>query len=133
MQPDPVFLKVSEVLELHDEAIRRFGGSPGIRDLGLIESAVLAPQQTFGGSYLYQTLEEMGAAYLFGHVVNHGFLDGNKRVGLAACDTFLLMNGRTLTLADGGQVSEVVLAVATSECDFPTLVAIVKEAVKPSL
>src|SRR5262245_23925314 len=78
--------------------IERYGGDPGIRDIGLIESAVMMPQQTFGGKLLHPTIAAMAAAYLFHLCANHGFVDGNKRTALAAALVFLDANGRRLKL-----------------------------------
>jgi death-on-curing protein len=90
---EPIFLTLSQVLRLHKRQIERFGGADGIRDVGLIESAIAQPRQGFGGEYVHQTLAEMAAAYLFYLVKNHGFVDGNKRVGMAASLAFLKING----------------------------------------
>ena len=89
---EPKFLTLDEVLALHADQVERYGGALGVRDVGLLESAVAAPQATFGGSFLHPTLEEMAGAYLFHLVQNHPFVDGNKRVGLAAAIAFLGLN-----------------------------------------
>jgi len=88
----PRFLSVEDVLALHADTIHHEGGSPGLRDPGLLESAVLMPQQRFGGEYLHPGLGEMAAAYLFHLVANHPFLDGNKRTGVLAALVFLVAN-----------------------------------------
>lgn len=90
---DVVFLTVEQVIGLHRRSIDRYGGSHGLRDPGLLESAVLSPQQTFGGEYLYQDIESMAGALWHSLVMNHPFVDGNKRIGLRAADVFLLLNG----------------------------------------
>lgn len=90
---DPFFLSLDEVVELHGDQIRLFGGTPGIRDLAALESAVSTPAATFGGAFLHQDLFEMAAAYAFHIAQNQPFLDGNKRAGLNACLVFLLLNG----------------------------------------
>lgn len=87
-----VFLDVADGLEIHGLQIERFGGSPGLRDAGLLQSAVAQPQATFGDDYLHRDLSEM-AAYLFHLVGNHPFVDGNKRVGLASALVCLDLNG----------------------------------------
>ena len=76
MSPD--FLTLDEVLEIHRDQIERYGGAAGIRDLGLLQSALAQPSATFGGQYLHADLHEMAAAYLYHLVQNHPFLDGNK-------------------------------------------------------
>jgi death-on-curing protein len=83
------FLTVSEVLKLHELQLNRYGGSTGVRDLGLLESAVSQAQAGFGGVYLHEDLAAMAAAYLFSLVKNHPFVDGNKRAGLATALAFL--------------------------------------------
>ncbi len=89
----PVFLSLDEVIEIHQDMIERYGGSAGIRDMGLLQSAVAVPQASFGGEFLHTDLFEMAAAYLFHIVQNHPFIDGNKRVGSAAAMVFLELNG----------------------------------------
>ncbi len=90
---DPLFLTLDEILSLHEDQIRSYGGSGGIRDTGLLESAMGSAAATFGGEFLHHTLFEMAAAYLFGICRNHPFVDGNKRTAVAAALTFLEMNG----------------------------------------
>lgn len=90
------FLTVSQVLFIHDQMVKRFGGSHGIRDTGLIESAVARPQATFGGSYLYISLFEKAAALLQSLLKNHPFIDGNKRTALTSAGLFLKKNGYEL-------------------------------------
>jgi death-on-curing protein len=89
----PEFLELDDVLALHAESIRRFGGSAGLRDAGMLESALAMPRASMFEQLLHPTLHEQAAAYLFHLVKNHPFVDGNKRTGLAAALTFLGMNG----------------------------------------
>lgn len=92
--PDQCFhLTVDIVVEIHAEAIARFGGSDGIRESALLESAVAAPQAGYGGQSVYADLIEVAGAYLFYLCRNHPFVDGNKRVALGACLVFLRLNG----------------------------------------
>lgn len=107
----PRFLGLEQVLAIHDDQIERYGGSSGIRDRGLLESALAMPQSGFGGQYFHQDLHEMAAAYLFHIVKNHPFLDGNKRAGAAAALVFLELNGLRVPVADDKLVATV-LAVA---------------------
>jgi death-on-curing protein len=86
-------LTVEDVLDIHDLHLQRYGGSAGLRDRALLESAVAQAAVSFGGQFLHSDLAEMAAAYLFSLVKNHAFVDGNKRVGLAAALTFLDLNG----------------------------------------
>jgi death-on-curing protein len=89
----PISLDLEDVLALHDLHLQRYGGSAGIRDRGLLESAVAQAKVSFGGDYLHADLAAMTAAYLVSIVKNHPFVDGNKRAGLASALTFLDLNG----------------------------------------
>lgn len=108
---DITFLTLEEVIAIHEEVIRRYGGTPGIRDRGLLESAINMPQASFAETFLHEDLQGMAAAYLFHLVANHPFIDGNKRVGAAAADVFLGMNGWQLA-ADQNMYADFVLDVA---------------------
>ena len=109
--PTPKFLSLDEVLELHADQISSFGGTPGVRDEGLLESALAQPQATFGGQFLHPTISEQAAAYLYHIAMNHPFIDGNKRTAFAVTDTFLRLNGCALNLTDDG-VYDLVMRVA---------------------
>lgn len=108
---DPSFLTLDEVLALHADQVERYGGAPGVRDLGLLESALAAPRATFGGGLLHPTLPEMAAAYLFHLVRNHPFVDGNERAGLASAIAFLGLNDLWLE-ADPDALVVLVVGVA---------------------
>src|SRR3954449_9624860 len=86
-------LTLDEVLELHRLVLESSGGSPRIRDMGALESALAQTRMTFGGAELYPSIPEKAAALGFSLVMNHPFVDGNKRIGHAALETFLLLNG----------------------------------------
>jgi len=86
-------LTLSEVLELHRQVMEQSGGLLGIRDLGALESALAQPRMTFGGVDLYPTLIEKASALALSIINNHPFVDGNKRVGHAALEVFLVLNG----------------------------------------
>lgn len=105
------FLSIAEVLEIHQNQIMLYGGEPGLRDLGLLKSALGMPAATYGGEFLHPGIYEMAAAYLFHLVKNHPFVDGNKRVGAVSCLAFLAFNGYSFT-ATADDFSEMVLAVA---------------------
>jgi death on curing protein len=107
-------LTVDIVREIHNEAVARFGGSDGVRDMALLESAVAAPQAGFGGKSPYQDLAEIAAAYLFYLCRNHPFVDGNKRTALGACLVFLRLN-RIEPLPDGPEWENLTMAAAGSE------------------
>jgi len=87
------YLSVAEVVELHSRVLSRFGGAPGIRDQGALESSVAQPLQAFGGEDLYSSVTEKAAALGYFLATNHPFVDGNKRVAHAAMETTLLLNG----------------------------------------
>lgn len=108
------FLTLIEVLELHRRVIEQSGGTLGIRDLGLLESAIAQPRMTFDGADLYPTLLEKAAALGFSMIMNHPFVDGNKRTGHAATETFLVLNGMEIN-ASVDEQERVVLAIASGE------------------
>lgn len=97
---DSIFLDVGHILVIHRRVVEEFGGDPGLRDRGLLESAVAMPRATFGGDFLHSRLSDMAAAFHFHLCRNHPFLDGNKRVAVAAAEVFLLLNGHELTAPD---------------------------------
>jgi death-on-curing protein len=108
------YLSLDRVLEIQRRMIDEIGGSHGIRDLNAVDSAVAQPQQTMFGDDLYPTLPEKAAALGYSLIANHGFVDGNKRVGYSAMDAFLRANGYQIS----GTMQEkeaVVLAVASGE------------------
>ena len=110
------FLSTEQVLEIHRDIVERYGGDPSVRDIGLIESAVMMPQQTLSGLLLHPTMGAMAAAYLFHLCANHGFVDGNKRTALAAALVFLDANGHQLELTRQ-ELERITLAVAASKLD----------------
>jgi death-on-curing protein len=117
LTPENCFhLTVEIVREIHAAAIERFGGSNGLRDLALLESAVAAPQASFGGKSPYRDLPELAAAYLFYLCRNHPFVDGNKRAALGACLVFLRLNGIE-PKKDGPEWEQLTLDVASSALD----------------
>src|SRR5262245_15195739 len=107
---DPIFLRLNEIVEIHSDQIARYGGSPGIRDMGLLQPAVAIPMSTFDGQFLHSNLHEMAATYLFHLVKNHPFVDGNKRVGTVAAIVVLELNGVEIE-ADEFEVERLVLDV----------------------
>ncbi len=108
---EPLFLTLDEVLAIHAHQITRYGGALGLRDRGLLESALAMPAATFAGEYLHPSLPEQAAAYLFHVVNNHPFVDGNKRVGLASSLVFLRLNGVRIRASDDDLVG-LVMGVA---------------------
>lgn len=95
---EPVFLTLAEAVEIHSDQIRRYGGQDGVRDLGLLESALAQPESSFGGEWLHRDFYEMASAYAYHICQNHPFIDGNKRAGLACALIFLDLN--SIHLAD---------------------------------
>ncbi len=128
---EPLFLTVAEVLEIHDQQIRLYGGSGGLRDHEGLQSAVATPQATFGGVYLHVTIPIMAAAYLFHLCQNHAFIDGNKRVGANAAVTFLWLNGWEPTF-DADQMIDLVLGVASGQINKTQLTEFFEANSRPS-
>jgi len=115
-----LYLSVEQILRLHQTGIEMFGGSAGLRDRGALESAVARPTMTFGGEDLYPDEASKAAALLHSLVMNHAFVDGNKRVGIAAAELFLRLNGYRLA-GDDSELEELTLTVARGEIDAEAL------------
>ncbi len=109
-----VFLSVEQLLRLHEMQWRTFGGAPGLRDRGGLEAAAARPQMTFGGEDLYPDLAAKAAALMHSLVLNHPFVDGNKRLGAMAAELLLAANDHELDAADDA-LFELTLAVARGE------------------
>ena len=93
---DPVdveFITLEQILVIHEDQVDRYGGSQGIRDLALLESAVYRPQATFGGNDLYPAIFDKAAVLMHSLILNHPFIDGNKRSGMVSAFVFLELNG----------------------------------------
>jgi len=116
----PLFLDPEHVLRLHRSLLEHYGGIEGVRDAGLLDSAISMPQATFGGQHLHGDLFEMAAAYLYHIVQNHPFLDGNKRTGAAAAIVFLAINDIQIDNDEQGLV-DLTLSVATGQMDKPEI------------
>lgn len=114
--PEPTFLSVDEIVAIHADQVRRYGGSPEMRDRGLLESAVAMPAAAFGGQYAHPDIHDMAAAYLFHLAQNHPFIDGNKRVAAVAASVFLRFNDWELT-ASSEEFYQMTLAVADGSAD----------------
>ena len=117
----PRFLSVDNVVELHRRTIEREGGAAGIRDSGLLESAVTAPRQTFGGEYLHPDVSAQAAAYLYHLVKNHPFVDGNKRAG-ALSFLFFLKKNAPEKIPGPQDLERITLSVAESSMSKEELV-----------
>jgi len=107
-------LTLEQILILHNRILEQHSGSIGIRDKGILESALAQPYMSYGGEELYPTLIEKVAALGFSLINNHPFVDGNKRIGHAAIEVTLLMNGYEIQ-ADVDTQEAIILAVAASE------------------
>lgn len=112
----PVFLGLDEVVEIHNDQIKRYGGSPGLRDIELLKSAIAMPAVSFGGDYLHSDIYEMAAAYLFHIVRDHPFIDGNKRTGAVAAVVFLIINGIELNASEGS-FEKIILSAAEGKIE----------------
>jgi death-on-curing protein len=105
------YLSVEQVRALHADQVRVYGGARGLRDKGALESALARPAMTFGGEDLYDDLASKASALMHSLVLNHPFLDGNKRVAVHAAILFVELNGETF-LATPGELVEMTIAVA---------------------
>lgn len=123
---DPDFLTVEDVLLLHEEQSAAYGGGPGVRDAGALDSAVAVPASTFGGTMLHADLFEMAAAYAFHIAQNQPFVDGNKRTGLAAGLVFLEINGVTIDDPDG-RLYQAMIDIANHTLDKSGLAKLLRE------
>ena len=121
-----VYLTVEQVLELHALVLSRSGGAAGLRDGNGLPSAVVTPQMTFDQLDLYPTLTEKAAALGFSLIMNHPFVDGNKRVGHAAMEVMLVLNGYEIA-AGVDEQEAVMLAVAAGEMERETFTAWIKD------
>lgn len=119
------YISVREVLRLHYLVLAQSGGTATIRDLAGIESAVAQPRMTFGGEDLYPTVEEKAVAIGFSLIRNHPFTDGNKRVGHAAIEVMLLLNGKQLD-APVSDAELVILGVAAGTLEREALLDFVR-------
>lgn len=129
MNADIQFLSVNDLLTIHQRGILEHGGSPELRDRGLLESAAAMPMAQFGGQYLHDGFSAMAAAYLFHLCKNHPFMDGNKRVAVAAAEVFVLLNGYELA-ATNLQLEALTLGVADSSVSKEEATAFFKRHVR---
>ena len=131
---EPIFLTFDNALLIHEDQIRRYGGSPGIRDEGLLHSALAQPNAGFESIYLHDNIPSQTSAYLFHIVKNHPFIDGNKRTGLACSLIFLDINGFNLSeeldilnlKTKKTPLEEIVLKVASGKMSKEELISFLK-------
>lgn len=124
----PEFLDQASVLQIHDRQLQKFGGTLGVRDMGLLESALAQPQASFGGELLHPTIYQQAAAYLYHLAMNHPFLDGNKRTAFAVMDAFLRLNRHQLNLSND-QAYQLVLEVVQKTMSKEALIDRLAEAI----
>ena len=122
----PIFIPIRKALELHERQIRLYGGDPGIRDLGLLESALAMAQSGLGDRYFHTFPFEMAAAYLFHIVRNHPFVDGNKRTGAVVALVFLSLNGVVVDMPEE-DFERFVRDVATGKMLKPEIASLLKK------
>ena len=115
------YLSTAQVTALHKALIKRFGGLAGVRDKGVLESAVVRPVMTFGGEDLYPHIAAKAAVLMHSLVLNRAFIDGNKRVGVAAAELFVLVNGWELQ-ADDTELEDLTLTIASGEMEIEPLI-----------
>jgi len=120
------FLSKETILAFHKDQVKKYGGVQGIRDEGLLESALAQPQASFDGKYVHETIFEMAAAYGFHICKNHPFFDGNKRIALVAMYTFLYVNDYQLK-ADKKSLYAMMLDLASGKLEKEELTGYIKE------
>ena len=110
------YLTLGEILDIHHQVTQRSGGSEGVRDLGALESAIAQPRMTFGGEDLYPTIVDKASSLGFSIVMNHPFVDGNKRTGHAAMEIFLVLNALEINASTDEQET-IILNLASGALD----------------
>ena len=115
------YLTLGEVLELHRRIIQQTGGASGVRNLAGLESTVAQPRMTFEGKDLYPTIEDKAGALAFFIIQNHPFIDGNKRCGHAAMETFLVLNSKEIE-APEDEVEKIILEMASGKLSLKDFV-----------
>ena len=117
-----IVLTQEQVLRLHAELVVETGGVDGIRDAGMLASALQAPFANFGGMDMYSSIQVKAARFCYGLIQNHPFIDGNKRIGAHAMLVFLALNGIELTYTQQ-ELIDVILSVASGKTDAASLLA----------
>ncbi|HEX8931852.1 MAG TPA: type II toxin-antitoxin system death-on-curing family toxin [Patescibacteria group bacterium] len=111
------YLTLEQILVIHEDQIERYGGTSGLRNLELLESALFRPQSTFDGNDLYKDIFEKAASFMHSLILNHPFVDGNKRTGMVGGLVFLEINGFSLQVQQG-ELVETALVIATKKLDI---------------
>ena len=117
---EPLFLDLDDVLQIQADTIAQEGGAPGVRDIALIDSAVAAPRASFGGEFLHPDLAALTEGLVFALMGNHGFVDGNKRVGTLAALVFREVNGVEV-FPPAKELEDIALSVARGEMSRESL------------
>ena len=123
-------LDISDVLLIHERLIQEFGGTPGLRDNELLESAILRPLQTFDSAELYPSIEEKASAIIESIITNHPFIDGNKRTGYTLFRIFLLSKGKDIYCSQDEKY-DFVLSVAEGKLKYDEILKWTRERTKP--
>jgi death-on-curing protein len=124
------FLNLDEVLRIHSRMLRLYGGEQGVRDLSLLESALHMPISGMGGERFHRDVFEMAAAYAFHVLMNHPFVDGNKRTGLASAVVFLKRNGFSLRCGEP-ELADLLISVTAGRTDKAALANAIRNHVVP--
>lgn len=119
------FLSLDEAIAIHERLIEKFGGTPGLRDMGLLESALFRPQTGY-----YSDLAHMSAALFESLIINHAFVDGNKRAAFFFCDIFLRINGWKLSVAPDAAYTFIIESLETGSCDVDHLLPWIRKNIK---
>jgi len=125
-----LYLSIAQLLRIHARLTEVFGGPPGLRDRGGLEAAAARPQMTFGGEDLYRDLADKASPLMHSIVLNHPFVDGNKRVGAMAAELFLGLNGFDLIAADE-ELVEITMAVFRGEVSAEILAIWLRQRARP--
>ena len=119
------FLSLDEAIAIHERLIEKFGGSPGLRDKGLLESALYRPQTGY-----YADLAQMAAALFESLISNHAFVDGNKRAAFFLCDVFLRLNGWKLKMSADAGYTFIIGSLEKGRCDYEHLLPWIRQYLK---
>lgn len=126
MPQDLHFLTLADVIRIHVDQMERYGGRPGLRDTGLLQSALSMPQASFAEEWLHRDLFEMASAYGFHIAQNHPFVDGDKRTALACALVFLELNGVSLADPDG-RLYRAMIDIAAGDMDKLRLASVFRD------
>ncbi len=123
------FVSWEQLLDIHRRCLEKHGGSDGMRDVGLVESALATPYASFGGQYLHEDLAAMASAYLFHISENQGFIDGNKRTAVTAMLVFLDLNGQYLNASDD-ELYDLIIRIADNSATKADAASFIRDRLK---